>query len=183
MKTLHTEIEEEMKERSIEALQMNYLSKSNAVFRRTAGGFVSLELSGKVYDRVDFYRTFPFTDPNVYISVREIGEKKKEIGMIKDLEQDVDEDTSSMIKEQLDIRYFIPTVLKVYDVKSEYGYAYFHVKTNSGTCKFTVFSNGGGVISLSATRVLITDIDGNRYEIPDINQLSAKELKKLDLFL
>jgi hypothetical protein len=42
---------------------------------------------------------------------------------------------------------------------------------------------GDSVINLSDTRLLITDLDGNRFEIPDITRLTPAELKKLDLFL
>lgn len=39
------------------------------------------------------------------------------------------------------------------------------------------------MVHLSETRILISDIDENRFEIPDVTVLSAKELKMLDLFL
>ena len=43
--------------------------------------------------------------------------------------------------------------------------------------------SGNAVVSLSDSRLMITDIDGNRYEIPDFYQLSVLERKKLDLFI
>lgn len=39
------------------------------------------------------------------------------------------------------------------------------------------------VVRLTDTRLLITDLDENRFEIPDVLQLSQKEQRKLDLFL
>jgi hypothetical protein len=39
------------------------------------------------------------------------------------------------------------------------------------------------VVHLSETRILISDVDENRFEIPDVMKLSAGERKKLDLFL
>ena len=42
---------------------------------------------------------------------------------------------------------------------------------------------GGSVVHLSEERILITDLDGNRYEIPELSKLTALELKKLDLFI
>ena len=44
-------------------------------------------------------------------------------------------------------------------------------------------NGGNAVIHLSDSRLLVTDIDGNRYEIPDFYQLSVVERKKLDLFI
>lgn len=55
--------------------------------------------------------------------------------------------------------------------------------TDFGQCRFTIHMSGGGVVHLSDVRIMITDIDGNRFEIIDVTKLSAGELKKLDLFL
>lgn len=172
-----------MEEQSAELLELRYLNKDNAQFKRTNGGFVSLEYKGQFYDRVGVYRTFPFTDPDHYISIREVDEKAREIGVIKNLKSDVTEDEMAMLQEQLEIRYFTPIIKKIINIKDEYGYAYFEVDTNFGRCKFTIHMSGGSVVSLTEERILITDLDGNRYEIPDLNKLSAVELKKLDLFI
>lgn len=172
-----------MEEQSADLLELRYLDQNNAVFTRTQGGFVALEYGGKSYERVGVYRTFPFTEPNRYISIREANEKAREIGVIKDLDTDVTKETAKLINEQLSLRYFTPVILRIYEVKEEYGYAYFDVKTNFGLSNFTIQMNGGSVIHLSENRILITDLDGNRFEIPDINSLSPGELKKLDLFL
>lgn len=163
-------------------LQLKYITKDNAKFRRTPGGFVSLEFEGKFYSRVTVYRAFPFTDPDSFISVRQPDEKAEEIGIIRSL-NDLDKETTEIIREQLNIRYFTPEIKKIIDIKDEYGYAYFDVLTDRGACRFTIRMNSSAVIRLTETRILIVDIDGNRFEIPDITKLSATELKKLDLFI
>lgn len=172
-----------MEEQSVDLLQLRFINKENATFQRTEGGFVSLEYEGKRYDRVGVYRTFPFTDPDHYISIREADEKAREIGVILDVWEDLSKEEAQMLKEQMDLRYFTPVIQKIIDIKEEYGYAYFHIITEFGECKFTIQMSGGSVVSLSEERILITDLDGNRYEIPDISKLSAAELKKLDLFI
>ena len=42
---------------------------------------------------------------------------------------------------------------------------------------------GNSIIKLSDVRLIITDLDGNRFEIPDTERLSGRELKMLDLYL
>lgn len=88
-----------------------------------------------------------------------------------------------MLEEQLKLHYFTPVIQKVLDIKDEYGYAYFHVMTDRGECRFTINMGGNAVVRLTDTRLLITDLDENRFEIPDVLQLSQKEQRKLDLFL
>ena len=117
---------EQMEAETEAMLALNYLDRSNSTFHRTEGGFVSLDTQEKHYNRVQVFRTFPFTGKNMYISIREPDEKAKEIG---------------------------------------------------------VHMSGNAVVHLTETRLLITDLDENRFEIPDTSKLTGKELKKIGLFL
>ena len=72
--------EEALKKESEEVLQMRLLTSENAEFRRTEGGFIALKFGEKEYDRVGVYLTFPLTNPEEFISIRETDEKAKEIG-------------------------------------------------------------------------------------------------------
>lgn len=174
--------EEALKRESEEVLQMRFLTKDNAVFRRTEGGFLALKTGDKEYDRVGVYLTFPLTKPEEFISIREADEKAKEIGLIQSLKE-LKQEEQDMIREQIRLRYFLPVIRKVLDVKDEYGYAYWHVQTDFGMCRFTTHMGGDAVVSLGEARYQVTDIDGNRYEIPDFYALSVMEKKKLDLFI
>ncbi len=187
--------EEALKKESEELLEMHFLTGENARFRRTEGGFVALtvkeaegekhsetEAGTREYDRVGVYLTFPLTNPEEFISIREADEKAKEIGIIEKLSQ-LEKDQQEMLREQIKLRYFRPVITKVLDVKDEYGYAYWNVVTTFGVCRFTTQMSGDAVIHLSDSRLLVTDIDGNRYEIPDFYQLGVMERKKLDLFI
>ncbi len=209
--------EEALKKESEELLEMRPLTKENAVFSRTEGGFLALKVKmagdkshdagkeeadgsashaekvrlydgeseashSREYDRVNVYLTFPLTNPEEFISIREADEKAKEIGIIEQLSA-LEKDQQEMIREQIRLRYFMPVITKVLDVKEEYGYAYWNVVTTYGSVRFTTQMSGDAVISLSDSRLLVTDIDGNRYEIPDFYQLSVAERKKLDLFI
>ncbi len=115
--------EEALKKESEEVLQMRLLTADNAVFTRTEGGFLSLQFDGRSYDRVGVYLTFPLTNSQEFISIREADEKAKEIGMIRSL-GDMPRDVQDMVQEQVRLRYFMPVIRKVMEVKDEYGYAY-----------------------------------------------------------
>jgi len=174
--------EEALKAESAQLLEMRFLNSENAVFHRTEGGFIALKTGDREYPRVGVYLTFPLTNPEEFISIREADEKAKEIGMIEKLSQ-LPKDQQEMLREQIKLRYFMPVITKVLDVKDEYGYAYWNVVTTFGACRFTTQMSGDAVIHLSDSRLLVTDIDGNRYEIPDFYQLGVMERKKLDLFV
>lgn len=173
---------EQMEKETEEMLRMNFINEAEAEFAATPGGFVSLKLNGEEYPRVQVARMFPFTDPEEYISIRTVGERSKEIGIIKSMKE-LKKETAELLRGQLELRYFTPVITKVINVKEEYGHAYFDVVTDRGECRFTIRSGGGSVVHLSETRIIINDVDENRFEIPDVNKLTAKERKKLDLYL
>lgn len=168
-------------------IAINLLNETNAVFSRTAGGFVNLIYTDqddnvKTYPRVAVHRCFPFSDPTHYLSIREPENDGKEIGLIEDLAK-LPGDIQKILTEQMSMRYFTPKILHIKNIKEEYGYSYWDVVTDKGVCRFTVRSGGGSVYQIGYNRYLVNDLDGNRFEIPDLYKLSAKEIKQLDLFI
>ncbi len=164
-----------------EMTELNMITAEDR-FERTEGGFLNLTVKDKVYKNVRIIRLFPFTDADKYISVREGDERGREIGIIEDLSA-MPKETADMIKEQLALNYFTPVIEKIYDIKDEYGYAYFHVLTDKGECRFAINMASNAVTKLSDDRLIISDLDENRFEIRDVNALTMKEKRKLDLFL
>ena len=165
-----------------ELLKINYLTPNNSVFRKTEGGFSALTFNGTDYGHVNLIRAFPFSAPDEFISVRKIDGKNEEIGIIEKLNI-FDKDTVELINKQLEIRYFMPEIIKIISIKEEYGHAYWTVLTNKGTCNFTSAAGSSGAVIQLDKRVIIKDSSENRYEIKDISLLSQKELKKLELYL
>ena len=162
--------------------EAKYMTKENAKFTKTDGGFVSVEFGGEVYARADFCRAFPFSAPDVFISVRESHGKHREIGMIANV-SDFDGQSAAIIKEQIDLRYFTPKITRVYSVVDLNGVTTFDCGTDKGRCSFVIRGGGDAVIRLSETRLIFTDVDGNRFEIADVSKLSKREQKKIDLYI
>jgi hypothetical protein len=184
MSDMHQEpdIIEQERQAVKDIIAIKKIDDSNAEFHRTDGGFVSMRYAGKEYPRVAVHRCFPFSEPDRYISIREPDSDGREIGLIEDMKA-LSADTREMLEEQMRLRYFTPIILKVHDIKEEYGYAYWEVTTDRGRCRFTTRMGGGSVYSIGKDRYMVNDLDGNRFEIPDLYKLSAKEIKKLDLFI
>ena len=169
-------------EKRAEEMTSTVILTAEDIFGQTEGGFVCLDQNGTHYDRVNIVRLFPFSDAGRYISVREYGNGGREIGIIEDLSA-MPEKTREIIEHQLKLCYFTPVIKKIYSIKDEYGYAYFHVLTDKGECRFCIAMGSNAVTKLSDTRLIIMDVDENRFEIPDVEALTRKERRKLDLFL
>lgn len=173
----------ELEKQSEEMMTMHFLTGTSARFKETEGGFLSLDYDNKNWDRVQIVRTFPFSDKNSFLSVREYTETAKEIGIIRDLYEDFPKETAALIEKALNKRYFMPVIEKIYSIKERSGYIYFQVETEKGRQQFTIRNNNNSIIPFTESRLFITDIDNNRYEIPDTSKLNPKELTKLDLYL
>lgn len=162
---------------------INFLTKENAKVERTEGGLMSATVDGTFYKRVRPVRCFPFTEPERYISLREgSGNESREIGMLLNI-GDLGEEAEGIIRNQLDLMYFMPIIKKILSIREEYGYSYWDVQTDRGEIRFTVRMGGNSINKLSESRIIISDLDANRFEIPDTTRLSAKELKMLDMYL
>ena len=170
-----------MYEKRAEEMTATRIIDPSSVFEQTEGGFLSFEFEGAHYERIQAVRLFPFSDADRYISIRD-HKGGLEIGIIEDLGK-MPERTQELIRHQLDLCYFTPVISKIFKIKDEYGYAYFHVMTDKGECRFAINMGSNAVTKLSDTRLIIMDVDENRFEIRDVDKLTQKERRMLDLFL
>ena len=167
------------------------LTVDNAKFSRSEGGLISLELTGadgnkEFFERVVPVRAFPITDPECFISIREPdtreGGKGAEIGMMEKI-SDFGKETEELILEELDRRYFTPVIEKIYNVKEKFGYLYFDVLTSSGKVSFVMNNPSSNIRVLEDKRSLIYDIDGNCFEIPEVEKMDKASFKKIEIYL
>lgn len=165
---------------AVEATGMTLLTRSNAVFHLTEGGMLAVSVNGEQHPCVYVHCSFPHTHRTSYLSIRNID--NKEIGMVRSLD-DVDGATAKLLEKQIQIRYYAPSITKLLAVKEEFGYSYWEAETDAGTCRFTVRGGGGQVKPVTPVRLLITDVDGNRFIIPDYTALSDKEFRMIEMFL
>lgn len=161
-----------------EAANIKYLTCSNAVFTITEGQMLSVKVDGVEHPAVYVHCSFPHTNRSIYLSVRTI--ENQEIGMIRSLDE-FSAETTLLLEEQVRIRYFTPEITRVVHVKEEFGYAYWEAETTAGLCRFTVRGGGGNTKLINASRLLVTDVDGNRFVIPDLNSLSDKEYRMVEM--
>lgn len=167
------------------------LTPENARFYDSEGGLISLELKNKdgeteIFERVVVMRSFPISNPNEFLSVREPDTKKvgrgKEIGMISDISI-FDEQTVKLLSDELDRRYFTPSIIKITQVKEKFGYSYWDAETSAGHVTFVLNNPFSNIRVLEDERIIINDIDGNCFTIPDPKSLDAFSFKKIEVYI
>jgi hypothetical protein len=146
--------------------------KTVRLFRH--GGVLRMTLGEeRSYLRVIVTRAFPLSDPNCYYGF--LDGAGKDIGIVSDPTQ-LAPDVRSLCEEELEKRYFVPVVTHVQKVKEEYGTTVWEVETDRGPKKYWVRHLRDNLAELSSERVIITDVDGNRFEIPNIHRLDPISL-------
>lgn len=164
-----------------EFASIRYIGPENTEFTQTSGGFISLKIEpDEFYSRINLYRIFPFSKQNEYISIRD--SEGKEIGIIRSLKQ-FPAETIELFEVELNRRYFSPIISKVDSIKEEFGYSYWNVQTDAGPKRFTVQRGSNNVIPITDQRILLIDVDGNRFEIPDYRKLDEKHVKIVETIL
>lgn len=149
-------------------------------FEMGESGVLRMITDGKTYKRVYPLSVFPITNPDNFISIRDVEED--EIGLIKNL-KDLSHDQQNLIRSQLRISYFVPTIKEIYKIKEEFGIYAWHVKTSRGQRTFYVKGRNENLVLRGNSRLLITDIEECRYEIEDFNKLPRRSLAELDKVL
>ena len=140
------------------------------IFR--AAGVTRLTLEeDRSWTRVSVARAFPMSDPDHYIGF--LDGAGKDIGILFDPGL-LDHESRRIVEEELEKRYFVPIVERVLTVRDEYGTIYWNVETDRGEKEIIVRHLRDNLQELSSTRVIITDVDGNRFEFPDVTMLDSK---------
>lgn len=164
-----------------EYAQIRYLDPSECCFKKTEGGFLSLSIGEKEqYERVDLARAFPLSDSDSYISVRD--SEGNEIGMLESLSRFSDS-TRRLLEEELGRRYFTPVIEKIRSIEEEFGYSYWDVDTSAGQRRFTVRRGHNNLVQLGGRRVLVIDVDGNRFEIEDYTSIDSRYSRLIESLL
>lgn len=136
------------------------------------GGALRMTLEGdRSYLRIVLVRSFPLSDPDRYWGL--LDGAGKEIGVIPEPSKLCPESRAAA-NEELEKRYFIPLIQRVVRTKEDYGSIVWTVETDKGDRVFTVRNMKDSIVELGGQRLLLVDVDGNRYEIPDMRQLDPK---------
>ena len=145
-------------------------AKRIKVFRQAGVARLTLQ-DDRSWIKVSVARSFPLSDPDHYLGF--LDSAGKDVGLLIDPSL-LDLDSRKVVDEELEKRYFVPVVERVLSVKEEYGTVYWKVETDRGEKEIIVRNMRDNLQELSASRVIVTDVDGNRFEFPDIGKLDGK---------
>ena len=125
-------------------------------------------------------RAAPLSNPDRYICFMD--DKNEEICMIDTLEE-LDEASRRLAYKALDQRYLTAVIESIESMRNEFGTSYWDTQTNRGRREFVIQNVAENAQWLSDTRLLLIDVDSNRFEIPDMTKLDRQSLGLIDQVL
>lgn len=146
------------------------LSADRVRLRHEDGVLLLTVDGGESRSGVGAYRAFPLSDPGRWIGF--LDDQGGDIGILPD-PAGLDQESAALLDQALELRYFLPRVTRVLSVREEFGSIFWSLETTRGPVDVVVQNLKDNLAELSPTRVIITDVDGNRFEFPDITTLDA----------
>lgn len=154
----------------VEAAQLRMLDSRTLRFFKV-GATLRLTVEGESsWLKVAVLRAFPLSQPTRYFSVRDGG--GKEIGVLACLDG-LDAESRSLVEAEVERRYMVSVIRRIVSVKERFGTVDWDVETQRGTRRFTTRDLRENCLRPSPNHCLITDVENNRFEIPDLCALDA----------
>src|SRR5438034_1779888 len=155
------------------------MSSKQVKITRNSLGELLLDREGEEAQVVKPVRALPLTDPDAWIGLMD--DKGKQVHMVRSLKE-LEPDSRSLITQELELHYFLPKILRIQDITEEYGVLRLDVETDRGPRTFEIRTREH-IRSLPDGRILLRDLDGNRYEIAHLNMLDAHSRMLAELTL
>ena len=123
---------------------------------------------------------FPLTKPHAFVTL--FDEQGKEIGLIRRIRK-LDESSRRTLEEEIEQSYFMPEILGIRDVREGVGIETWEVVTSKGERTFEVRTSRRDVRPVGRRRLLIKDVDGNRFDIPDWAKLDRPSQSLIEKYI
>lgn len=161
-------------------LKVEFLKPEAFSLAFNKNGFLVFCEKGGTEQRVKLIRSYPYALDDEYICVHNMADN--EIGLIRDLKT-LDETSRNAAQKELKNRYYCPTVTAVKSIKERMGHFYFEVTVDGKEKNFTVRDLTRNLRFANDNALLIFDVDGNRYIIPDHEKIEHKSRRLLEPYL
>jgi len=164
----------------MDTLQMNFTPPGELEFYRNAQNFLALKMGNKDHPRVQVRRALPLTDPMRYICVADMDDN--ELALLEDLAQ-LSEHQRELVCAELGLRYYYPVVTEIHSIKEKLGTYYFELSIGEHKKNAAIKDIGKNLRQLGGGAIVLTDIDGNRFFIPDVAAIKRRSLRALEPYL
>lgn len=152
-------------------MQFPYLNPATTQISTAPDGTLRVVVDGDCCaDGVEVLRAFPLRHAAEYIVLRDSG--GRQIGVLRRLD-DFDAATRALLEERLRAHYFLPQISAIRGVHERFGSSVWDMETNRGPCSASMGPINEALTEVEPGRFLLTDVEGTRYEIRNLDALDA----------
>ena len=129
-----------------------------------------VEARGRTFDNVRPRRAFPLSAKADYVSF--LNEKDKEVVLLAQ-PHDLDAESQAALEGALDLVYYVAKITRVDSIKETMGVTLWEVMTDKGYASFEVVDRRH-IRNLPGGRLIVVDVDGNRFEVENLDALDER---------
>lgn len=161
---------------------MEYLDNKKLIFIKDADNtMLNVNYDGILYNNIKLIRCFPQTFKDGLISIKK--DDNTELGIIKDFEG-FDDNMKNIINEELNLRYYIPEILKITKKSNKNRFVTLFCNTSSGDKQIRLNDDlTNHVFVYNKDSLLIKDCDESYYIIKDFKNKKDKYIKYLESYI
>lgn len=156
-----------------EMFEAKYLNPSSIRLLKSANGVLEGTIEGARYAHLSLSRAFPLALPTQYLAVLSHEEKEpKEVGMIRNLDH-LDDQSKSAAEQELQLRYVVPTITRILSIKQEPAFWRWTIETDRGPAELIMRNIHEHVRVMGSSRLILTGVDGRRFELANALSLDG----------
>lgn len=125
-------------------------------------------------------QSFPLSNKGKLVAVRD-GDGA-EIAILDDIRK-LEKVSREIVDREIEKAYFMPVIEDLYDVTDTLGILNWSVSTDRGPRVFQIKNLRRNIRRIGRERVVIRDVDGNRYEVREVSKLPSSAQDLLDQYL
>ena len=148
--------------------ELRLLELSQVRLRRRDGRLEMREITYAQWRPVTLVRLFPSSEPDGWTSV--IDDRGTEIGIFPDLAEFPAEELA-LVREEMERRYLVPKIGRITACRRRHDVLQWTAETDRGRVTFITRNLREQVQEPMPRYLILTDVEGNRYDIPDLEAL------------
>lgn len=148
-----------------------FLPPPDVTLERAPDGTLRAHLPDCCALQVEVLRAMPLSHEEKFVVLRDGG--GRELGVLETMEG-LAPASSELMRQALLDRYFLPRIVKIYELKEKFGSSTWDVETDRGRIKIHTKALHESISELEPGRFLLRDHEDNRFEIRNLNTLDEE---------
>ena len=120
---------------------------------------------------------FPLSEPEKWVSV--LDKEGRELGILLELHA-LSKTDQTCVREELHRRYLVPKIRRVCACRDRFDLGEWEVETDRGQATFLTRNLREQAKQPLPRHLSLTDVEGNRYDIPDVTALDSQSQRLLE---